>query len=282
MNLILHTDNQLQRIESIKDCYTVHAKTFINFLKRTGQAINEESIREYFTELNGSAYKAGTIRGKRTAVRARVRMLFKHEAPEVRAKLEQVLNDINAEVKAPKKNQSGITADRVLNNDSYNELLRACGSDRQRAFIMFLWSTGARVNEMTTTELRNCKYENGHYKITVMGKGSKERDLFLQTDTFNFIRETFKGNKYLFETSSGKKYYNPYVTTEIKKVGKRINRHLSAHNLRHSYGTEMLKRYPEKIKEISLSMGHANISTYLDSYVKVSLSPEEIFKHAVA
>ena len=282
MNLILHTDNQLQRIESIKDCYTVHAKTFINFLKRTSQAINEDSIRQYFTELNGSEYKAGTIRGKRTAVRARVRMLFKNESYDVRAKIEMVLKDINAEIKAPKKNKSGVTADRVLNNDSYNELLKACGSNRQNAFIMFLWATGARVNEMTTTELRNCKLENGHYKITVMGKGSKERDLFLQVDTFNFIRETFKGDKYLFETSSGKKYYNPYVTTEIKKVGKRINRHLSAHNLRHSYGTEMLKLYPDKIKEISLSMGHANISTYLDSYVKVSLSPEEIFKHAAA
>lgn len=290
MNLILHTDNQLQRIESIKDCYTVHAKTFINFLKRTGQAINEDSIRQYFTELNGSKYKAGTIRAKRTAVRARVRMLFKNEAPEVRAKLEQVLNDINAEVKAPKKNQSGITADRVLNKDSYNELLKACGSNRQKAFIMFLWATGARVNEMTTTELRNCKLENGHYKITVMGKGSKERDLFLQVDTFNFIRETFKGEKYLFETErsnnkkrpGGKKYYNPYVTTEIKKVGKRINRHLSAHNLRHSYATNLIKMYPDKIKEISLSMGHADISTCINYYLKVSLSPEEIFKHAAA
>jgi len=282
MNLILQTNNQLQQLEQIQDCYTAHSKHFIQYLKQSGAGVNEDSLRDYFTELNRSGYKAGTIRAKRTAVRERVRLIFKHEAAEIKAKLEQTLKDINEDVKAPKKSHSGITADRVVNPAGYRDLLSKCGTNRQRAFIMFLWDTGARVNELTTTELKNCRLENGHYRITVLGKGSKERDLFLKAETFDFIRRTFRGDKYLFETSGGKKYYNAYITQEIKKVSARTGRHLSAHNLRHSYATNMIKMYPDKIKEISLSLGHSDISTTLNYYLKVSLSSEEIFRHAEA
>ena len=60
-----------------------------------------------------------------------------------------------------------------------------------------------------------------------------------------------------------------------------MNSGLSAHALRHSFGTRMATRYPEKIGAVSEYMGHAEVSTTLAFYVHTELTDVELFGSVV-
>lgn len=293
MELILatNTSNQLQQLSQIKDNYTAQCKHWIKWVTGNNKEINSETIKEYFQYLdiaeyetrneNGeivmSRYKAKSINVMRQAVKKRVRQLFNNADTEFKMKLEHTLKEIDQEIKKPKVNSETVEIDKVLSKQEYKDILNKCRSNRQRAFIMFLFQTGCRVNELTGITLSDCNDQGEYIKISVTGKGKKERAVRIDTDLFNFIQHTFQGKTYLFETGPGKRYQNDYISKQIKKIGVLIGRKISAHSLRHSFATNMIKTYPEKIDSISKYMGHSDISITLNMYHHTQLSNSELF-----
>ena len=274
----------LQRAEAVQDNYTAQIRLFTQWARDHAVGIDQDGIREYFQYLNESRFTAGTIRNRRAAVKNRVRAIY-HDAPiDDRMKIDRVLTDLDhdPDTKAPKLNSTAITADKVLNAEAYRELLEKCRSARQRAFIMFLYSTGCRVAELTGITLDRCEIQGDTVKIRVMGKGSKERFVRIPATLFETIQETFNGSAYLFETSAGTKYRETYISTQIKKIGKRIGRNISAHTLRHSFATRKVQQFPGKIDAVSRYLGHSNISTTMNYYVHTQLSDIELFENDIA
>jgi integrase len=279
MELILATNTsyQLQQLSQIKDNYTAQCKHWIKWVTGNNKEINSETIREYFLFLDNAGYKAKSINVMRQAVKKRVRQLFNNADTEFKMKLEHTLKEIDQEIKKPKVNSETVEIDKVLSKQEYKDILNKCRSNRQRAFIMFLFQTGCRVNELTGITLSDCNDQGEYIKISVTGKGKKERAVRIDTDLFNFIQHTFQGKTYLFETGPGKRYQNDYISKQIKKIGVLIGRKISAHSLRHSFATNMIKTYPEKIDSISKYMGHSDISITLNMYHHTQLSNSELF-----
>lgn len=279
MELILATNTsyQLQQLSQIKDNYTAQCKHWIKWVMGNNKEINSETIREYFLFLDNAGYKAKSINVMRQAVKKRVRQLFNNADTEFKMKLEHTLKEIDQEIKKPKVNSETVEIDKVLSKQEYKDILNKCRSNRQRAFIMFLFQTGCRVNELTGITLSDCNDQGEYIKISVTGKGKKERAVRIDTDLFNFIQHTFQGKTYLFETGPGKRYQNDYISKQIKKIGVLIGRKISAHSLRHSFATNMIKTYPEKIDSISKYMGHSDISITLNMYHHTQLSNSELF-----
>lgn len=276
--------DMLALVATYQDAYTYQVRHFIKWARANGKTIDQEGITDYFRALNESGYTAATIRNKRSAVKRRVRQLF-HDAPiDARLKIERVLNDLehDADTKAPKVNTNEITPDRVLTLQDYRAILDACRSARQRAFIMFLYSTGCRVSEMTGIRLEQCDVMGATVKIRVMGKGKKERFVRIPSDLFNQVRGIFNGKTYLFETGPGRQYAREYVSSQIKKIGKIIGREISAHSLRHSFATRKVQQFPGKLDAVSRYLGHSSPSITLAMYCHSSLTDAELYDDLAA
>ena len=269
--------DQISILEGIQDVYTYQVRHWTKWMRETGNGIDPQGIREYFLFLHETGYAAGTIRNKRQAVKKRLRQIYHDRPIDERMKLDRFLKDLDQDLKPPKTNTNAVPRDRTLTNAEYNELLLRSRSAKQMAFIRFLWQTGARVSELTGVKLKDCKLSENTVNITLWGKGSKERHVKIQRELFDFIRDTFRGETYLFETTGGKRYYREYISTQIKKLGKLIGRDISAHSFRHSWATRKVHMYPEKLDAISTYLGHSSTAITLNMYVHSELSDNELF-----
>ena len=271
------TEIQLRRIESIDDNYKFHIRNFVAWMRSGTREINFESIRDYFAELNRGDYSAGTVRVKRQAVLKRIRLLFKDRPIEERVKLEEALKDLGTgDTRAPKVNSTAIGTDKIISALEYERLLYGARSDRQRMFMMFLWVTGCRVSEMLGVKLTNCEIQGDRVHIRVLGKGKKERYVWIPVVLYRRILGTFSGGTWLFETGKGKAYSRSYVSNQISKLGRHIlDRRISAHTFRHSFATRKIKE-TGKIQAVSEYLGHSSVAITLNLYCHDELTGEDL------
>lgn len=286
MNAVTRSDNRttdyIRLIESKRDCYTHHVLTFTAWLREHAREFNMDSVADYFRTLNASQYSAGTIANKRQAVKNRLQMLSDHMDPVQAYAFERQLKrlDRDPDTKAPKKQRAAIGASKVMTESEYHTVLLRARSERQRCFIRYLWQTGARVSELTGARLRDCKRTGKIVDIRIIGKGNKERHLRITSELFDDIRRVFSGREYLFETSTGRPYYRTYVSDQIAKLTLHVlGRRLSAHKLRHSFATNMLRK-TGKLTAVSEYLGHSSTAITSDYYVHESLDDAELFGEA--
>ena len=271
------TEYQLRTIEQIQDNYTFHIRHFCTWVRSTDHEVNFEAIRDYFTALNTGDYAAATIRVKRQAVLKRVRMLFKDRPIQDRVQLEEALKDLSTgATRAPKVNSNAIGSDKIISPLEYERLLQGARSDRQRMFMMFLWVTGCRVSEMLGVKIEHCEQQGDRVRIRVLGKGKKERFVWVPTVLYALIRKCFGGSTWLFATQTGKAYSRSYVSSQIAKLGRAIlNRRISAHTFRHSFCTRKIKE-TGKIQAVSQYVGHSSVAITLSLYCHEQLSAEDL------
>lgn len=109
-----------------------------------------------------------------------------------------------------------------------------------------------------------------------MGKGKKERYVWIPLVLCRRILATFGGTVYLFETSAGKPYSRSYVSNQIAKLGRAIlGRRISAHTFRHSFATRKIKE-TAKIQAVSEYLGHSSVAITLSLYCHEELSEEDL------
>ena len=267
----------LEALKQIQDTYTEHFKDFSRFVEAEGLPVGDAAVREYFVSLNHSGYAAGTKRIKRQAVKKRILQAAENWQIDDRIRIKEYLADLDTfgETKAPKIASSAVRRDKVLSRDEITMLIDRC-SERLGLLINFLWTTGCRVNEMTTLTIANCKEEGGKVDCLVNGKGSKERHVFISAAFYHRVREFFDGSIYLFETQGGKPYLNNYVSDEIrKKSRKHLRRTLSAHSLRHSFCTRKI-RETGNLKGVSEYVGHSSTAITSDMYDHNLLSDADL------
>ena len=271
------TELQLRIIEGIQDNYTYQIRHFCAFIRSEGLDVNYEAIRAYFETLNEGTYSANTVRIKRAAVLSRIRLLFRDQPTDERVKLELSLKDLNiGSTRSPKVNNNAITSDRIISPLEYERLLTGARSERQRLFMMTLWVSGMRISELTSITLSNCEQVGDRVKIRIMGKGKKERFIYLPTVLYERIQKEFDGSTLLFATKTGKEYSRSYISAQIAKLGKHIlNRRISAHTFRHSFATRKIKE-TAKIQAVSQYLGHSSVAITLSLYCHESLSAEDL------
>lgn len=277
-------DSMAAAILEIEDNYSYHIRQFVDWLN--GRPLTKETVVDYVRELNDSDYRAATKRVKRQALKKRLRQLQElgELGSEWSERMEQFLTDLDRRdgTKAPKINSTAVPRDKILEHRDYQKLVRLTASSRQKLFMRFLWTTGCRVSEMTGIKLRDCETEQGVVTITIMGKGSKEREIRIPEGLYDEIRAVFGGSTWLFETSRGKPYTRGYVSGEIAKIGKRhLGRKISAHTFRHSFATKMIQRTAD-IQGVSEYLGHSSPSITLAIYTHTGLKTEDLFADEVS
>ncbi len=268
-----------------KKVYRQDLKLFIEYLNKNNLGLTFEAVKKYLQYLEDEGYKkngkrygyaAGTFNRKVIAIKEGIRFLFKKSPDGIdlnkRYKLEQVLN----EIKLKKINSKEVNRDLLLSKEEVETLIEYT-SEKLGLMILFFYSTGTRVSEMTGIKLSNITEREKYYEIRIVGKGNKERKIKAKKGLVEKIRNHFQSKEYLFETSTSHRPYDrKYVSMEIKKAGWRIlKKDISAHTLRHSFATRMIDE-GKSIKGVSKYLGHSSVSTTLDLYVHSELEWEAL------
>lgn len=161
------------------------------------------------------------------------------------------------------------------------ELLRqGCKSDREKALIEFLISTGCRLSEVVGVDVSDVNWFE--QSLHVIGKGDKERKVYFSIKTKILLKKYLATRKdtnpALFVTSKA-----PYgrlggrsVEREIKKIAARteIDKSVYPHLFRHSFATHKLNS-GMPLPVIQNLMGHEDSATTL-IYAEIS---QENIKH---
>lgn len=143
---------------------------------------------------------------------------------------------------------------------------------RDRAILEVLYGAGLRVSEL-------CALDVGHADLSgrvlrVMGKGSKERLCPIHAlaaemvERYLAVRTPARGEEALFLSTRGRRLTPRSVARIVDAHALRagLPRHVSPHQLRHSYATHLLAGGTD-VRSIQELLGHASLSTtqrYLD------------------
>jgi len=279
-NIIVPEDKLKDEILNLENNYSGDLKLFINFLNSKGLSINIESIKEYkkflenegYTTIKGEKkeYAAESYNRKISAVKKGIRYLFEKSPSSFDMNLKYKLEETLKKIKLKKRNSKEVNRDLLLSPEELRKLIKKA-SKKLGLMIEFLYASALRVSEMTGIKISNIKNLKQYCEIRICGKGSKERKIKIKKDLILKIKNHFQGKVFLFETLSHKSYDRRYVSMEIKKIGRRvIKKEISAHTLRHSFSTNMLKK-GHSIKAVSKYLGHSSVALTLDLYTHENL-----------
>lgn len=150
-------------------------------------------------------------------------------------------------------------------NTEKNDFLRA----RDMAIVFTFLTTGMRLSELVSINVSDI--ENDHF--TIIGKGNKERTIYLTENALKLIHHYLKIRKdyledlyvdALFVSTRKKRISNRTVQSTIEKYLKKAGFDTSVystHKLRHTAATLMYKYGNVDIRALKDILGHTNIST---------------------
>lgn len=166
----------------------------------------------------------------------------------------------------------------VTENDDNDE-----NKERDYAIITLFLNCGLRLSELIGINIQDIDFNE--YKMNVIGKGNKERTIYLNKACINAInnyllvrpKEAVKNdskasNKALFLSKRHERISNRtvqyIVEKELRKAGLDTSKY-STHKLRHTAATLMYQYGQVDIRALQELLGHKSIST-TEIYTHVS------------
>lgn len=154
------------------------------------------------------------------------------------------------------------------------ELIRNnCNSLRDKAIIEILFSTWCRVSEVVQMDIADIRGDS----ITVIGKGQKERTVYLnskaQLAIKNYLESRKDGNAALFVSRTAKRLERNSIESVVKNIGMAAGiDNVHPHRFRRTGATFAL-RAGMPIEKVSYLLGHESVST---TQIYLDISEEEM------
>lgn len=225
-------------------------------------AVSTESIRAYLHWLDRRAEKRTSIARKLACLRSFYRHLQRTGV---------VASNPAEDLRTPKQPR---TLPRVLTKDDADVLMtipdgRTAMSLRDRAVLETLYSTGARVSELVSMNVRDFQPSDG--LIRLRGKGKKERivpigEVAMQAiqayrDTVRPAGMKRQENVPMFLNRRGGRLTSRSVARIVTRYSSRLaGGPVSPHTLRHSFATHLLDEGAD-LRAIQEMLGHASLGT---------------------
>ncbi len=262
---------EVEKNRSLKtrDNYERYLQEFLRFSKAQSPAdITDEEVRRFRLHLARETTPSGTPLKRITqayyviALRNFLKYLIKHDY----------------ETLSPDKIELPKIVRRQIDIVEYSDLerfLNAPSSDnlrglRDRAILEVLFSTGLRLSELCNLN-RYLDINRGEF--SVRGKGEKLRVVFLSERAKKAIKQYLekRGDALEWMFVSLSKSEKPKVIgkitpravqrlVEFYRVKAGITKHLTPHQLRHQFATDLLMNGAD-LRAVQEMLGHSNIST---------------------
>ena len=160
--------------------------------------------------------------------------------------------------------------------ENISDIINNARSYRDKAIISLIASTGIRMSEMATITMAQwdtMKRYNGR-NITILGKGNKERVIYINDMTMkaidDYVSHKKKTEKYLFESNGGKIMNDSNLNKMIKNTAYRANipfwNEMTCHTLRAAFAT-IASDKGVPVAVISSALGHESLAT-TTKYIK--------------
>jgi site-specific recombinase XerD len=186
-------------------------------------------------------------------------------------------------IKVPQRTPKGVESDDIKLIENYLNNLSLTNFLNVRASLMLkiLLYSGARRSELIHLNINDFKVDNELYIINTIGKGDRERTLYLPKNYVEYELDFYKNNfiNRVAATKSGKLMDGSQVYRCLNNLYKKIGINYSgAHILRHTFAKNMIAK-DVNIVTVKELLGHASIQTTMiytnpnqkaiqDSYLK--------------
>lgn len=207
-------------------------------------------IDNFIDTLSLRGYKPKTIKNKIVVIRSFIKFLYSKNLIDIRPEAIEIPRTVEVEAN-------------FLDEEEQLALIKSARNLRDKALIMTILSSGLRASEIL-----NLKEDDLYRRSLIVsrGKGGKPRVTFIDPLTEKSIREYHNKREvdsiFVFTNSFGKPLSRQYLSRMISETALRagIKKRVSAHTLRHSFATNMLRK-GARIEDVQPLMGHSNIST---------------------
>ena len=154
---------------------------------------------------------------------------------------------------------------RPYSDEDRERMLRECRTLRDKAMMEFLYSTAVRVSELAALNREDIHWTSKD--LTVFGKGSKERTVYLNDRTNMYMKEYLESrtdsNPALFVglRAPHERLTKSGIETMIRETGRRSGvAKAHPHRFRRTAATNALNR-GMPVQEVAQMLGHAKLET---------------------
>jgi integrase len=167
-----------------------------------------------------------------------------------------------------------LNENQYLDYETIQEISKYCrrpksplGDTTTGLVIELLFVTAARVSEVISARIRDASVLTEKIDLKIIGKGSKQRLVYIPSKLWGEIKTTFNSKYFILETSKNTAYDQASIYRKINRICKKvIQKDVHPHTLRHSAAMHLLKSGMD-INALSQYLGHADVSTTLKYYV---------------
>lgn len=214
--------------------------------------IKPESVMTFINSLRAKGMKPNTLHHYACAIRCFLK--FHHEKGNVSFNPTAIF--------LPKKEQ---TSRDWLTLDEFKKILEKIPNTRagrrDRAVLVTLFSTGLRASELITLNRGDVRSE-----IRIKGKGGKHRLVFMSEAVIesinDYLNDRHDTKKCLFLDTKGKRMTRQSLNRIFVRLRQSLGlrKTISAHTLRHSFATHLLREGAD-LKSVQSLLGHTNLAT---------------------
>jgi len=157
-----------------------------------------------------------------------------------------------------------------LQPDEAQQMIDCAISDRDKALVATLWSTGGRISEVLSLK-RNEIIDN---KSVVLGKGGKYVTLYIDKRAEKHIRTYLDTRRdklpYIFISAQMRRLTVQRAEQIVNQIAGELGfeKHVTPHTFRHSYATDLLVNGAD-IRTVQTLLHHSNVTTTM-RYTHVS------------
>jgi probable tyrosine recombinase xerC-like len=248
---VKHKEAHGKATNTTKATYICILEDFIKSIKAdTVSDLDILVIDNFIDTLSLKNYKPKTIKNKIVVIRSFIKFLYSKNLIDIRPEAIEIPRTVEVEAN-------------FLDEEEQCILIKSARNLRDKALIMTILSSGLRASEIL-----NLKEDDLYRRSLIVsrGKGGKPRVTFIDPLTEKSIREYHHKREvdsvFVFTNSFGKPLSRQYLSRMISETALRagIKKRVSAHTLRHSFATNMLRK-GARIEDVQPLMGHSSIST---------------------
>ena len=150
-----------------------------------------------------------------------------------------------------------------FNAEELEKLKSACVKQRDLALVSFLYSTGCRVSEVVSLNINDVDFKKR--EICVIGKGGKERTVYLTEVAAMHLKEYLDGRKdrkdALFLGKGERRLGKNGIEILLKRIGKKAQvGNVHPHRFRRTLATYMID-HGASLQDVQAILGHEDIRT---------------------
>ena len=244
----------------IKHSFSDNNEFLINKIKKS-------DILDFFEYKNNLLEKQGEISpNTKKLLFTHLKTFFKYIEDENEDKLYDFSKTFDFKINIPKRIPKGLDDSEKQQLLQYLETLNSNCENittfRNSLIVKMFFYCGLRKNEVINLKLSDFIEEDEIYVIYVIGKGNKERELFIKKSIVDFeLEELKKANyNYICQTSTGKLMDGSQVYRMIQSIYNKLKIKASVHDLRHTFAKSLSYQNVD-ISVIKELLGHSSIQT---------------------